>query len=48
MEGSIKENPSKFRIRDKVFCLFEKFFFFFLSGRAFRVSNNANSSDTFA
>lgn len=50
MEDSIKGNPSKFR-RQNVFRIDAysrySFFFSFLTGRVFRVSNNANSFDTF-
>lgn len=48
MEDSIKGNPSKFRIRDKMLFRIDaysrySFFFSFLTGRVFRVSNSANS-----
>lgn len=50
MEDSIKGNPSKFR-RQNVFRIDAysrySFFFSFLTGRVFRVSNNANSFDAF-
>lgn len=49
MEGSIKENPSKFGIRDKMFfgsmLIPETLFFFVFNWKSF--SNNANSFDTF-
>lgn len=48
MEGSIKENPSKFGIRDKMFfgsMLIRETLSFFFNWKSF--SNNANSFDTF-
>lgn len=48
MEGSIKENPSKFGIRDKMFfgsMLIPETLSFFFNWKSF--SNNANSFDTF-